>query len=42
MAPFKHLPKTDRWALVQFIRSITQNKEADDAATLATFGATAE
>ena len=42
MASFKHLPKVDRWAVVQFIRSITQNKEADDAAKLAAFGATAE
>jgi len=42
MASFKHLPKVDRWALVQYIRSITQNKTPDDAAQLDTFGATAE
>lgn len=42
MASFKHLPKVDRWALVQYIRSITQNKEADDAAKLSAFGQTAE
>lgn len=37
MASFKHLPKSDRWALVQFIRSITKNKETDDAAKLEEF-----
>ncbi len=42
MASFKHLPKADRWALVQFVRSITQNKEADDAAKLDAFAATAD
>lgn len=42
MAPFKHLPKTDRWALVQWIRSITQNKIPDDAAKLEAFAQTAE
>ena len=42
MAPFGHLPKTDRWALVQFIRSITQNKAADDAAKLEQFAASAK
>lgn len=41
MAPFGHLPKTDRWALVQFIRSITQNKPADDAAKLEQFAQSA-
>lgn len=42
MASFKHLPKADRWALVQYIRSITQNKVADDAAKLDAYGPTAE
>jgi mono/diheme cytochrome c family protein len=42
MASFKHLPKNDRWALVQFIRSITTNKTPDDAAKLDAFAATAE
>ena len=42
MAPFKHLPKNDRWAMVQYIRSITQNKEPDDAEQLAQFAETAE
>lgn len=26
MVSFKHLPKLDRWALVHYVRSITQNK----------------
>ena len=42
MASFKHLPKADRWALVQFVRSITEDKPADDAAALDAFAATAE
>jgi mono/diheme cytochrome c family protein len=37
MASFKHLPKNDRWALVQFVRSVTNNKVADDATALAKF-----
>ncbi|MEQ1665132.1 MAG: cytochrome c [Bdellovibrionales bacterium] len=37
MAGFKHLPKADRWALVLFIRSITQNKVADDMKKLESF-----
>ena len=28
MVSFKHLPKLDRWALVHYIRSITENKVA--------------
>jgi mono/diheme cytochrome c family protein len=42
MASFKHLPKADRWALVQFIRSITKNKIPDDPKKLDAFAATAE
>ncbi len=42
MASFKHLPKNDRWAVIQFVRSITQNKVKDDAAALEKYGATAE
>lgn len=42
MAAFKHLPKADRWALVQYMRSITKNKEADDEAKLEAFAATAD
>jgi mono/diheme cytochrome c family protein len=42
MVSFKHLPKNDRWALVQFIRSITNNKVADKEQELASFAATAD
>jgi mono/diheme cytochrome c family protein len=42
MAPFGHLPVKDRWALVQFIRSITKNKVADDAKKLEEFAKTAK
>lgn len=42
MASFKHLPKADRWAMVQFIRSITKDKPADDAAKLEAFAQKAE
>ncbi|MEY4616762.1 MAG: hypothetical protein RJB66_1722 [Pseudomonadota bacterium] len=42
MAGYAHFKPADRWALVQFIRSITQNKVADDAAKLKEFAATAK
>ena len=42
MAPFGHLPVNDRWALVQFIHSITKNKVADDAAKLEAFAKSAK
>jgi mono/diheme cytochrome c family protein len=42
MPGFKQLSPADRWALVQFIRSITQNKSADDAAKLKAFAETAK
>lgn len=42
MVSFKQLPKADRWALVQFVRSLTKNKTPDDAAKLAAFAATAD
>lgn len=42
MASFKHLPKLDRWALVQFIRSITQHKVLDTETKLNDFGSTAQ
>jgi mono/diheme cytochrome c family protein len=42
MASFSYLPKTDRWALVQYIRSITKNKVADDAAAVEKYSATAK
>lgn len=38
MAPFGHLPANERWALVHFIRSITNNQVADDSAQLESFG----
>ena len=37
MAPFGHLPKLDRWAIVHYIRSITKNAPADDAKALEKF-----
>jgi len=42
MAAFKHIPSKDRWGLVQFIRSITADKHADDKAALEAFAKTAE
>lgn len=42
MAPFGHLPVKDRWAVVQFIHSITKSREKDDAAKLEAFGKTAQ
>ncbi len=42
MPGFAQLKTADRWALVQFIRSITQNKGADDAAKLKEFAASAK
>ncbi len=42
MVGFKHLPKNDRWALVQFIRSITKNKSADNSSELESFAASAD
>jgi len=34
MASMKYLPVVDRWAVVQFIRSITKNKIKDDRQSL--------
>lgn len=42
MASFKHLKVADRWAIVQFIELITENKSQDDAAKVAEFAKTAE
>jgi mono/diheme cytochrome c family protein len=42
MASFAHLPTADRWSLVQFVRSITQNKIKDDSAKLEAFAKTAK
>lgn len=37
MAAYGHLSKADRWALVHFIDSITQNKTPDDVAKMKEF-----
>jgi mono/diheme cytochrome c family protein len=42
MAGYAHFKPADRWALVQFIRSITNNKGADDAEKLKAFAASAK
>lgn len=42
MASFAHLPKADRWALVQFIHSITQNVVKDDSAKLEAYAQSAK
>lgn len=42
MVGFNSLPKMDRWALVHFIRSITEDKPQDDLAKLEQFAATAQ
>jgi mono/diheme cytochrome c family protein len=42
MASFGHVPVADRWAVVQFIRSITKNKIKDDPAKLEAFAKTAK
>ncbi len=42
MASFAHLPVIDRWALVQYIHSITQNRVKDDPAKLEAFAKTAK
>jgi mono/diheme cytochrome c family protein len=42
MASFAHFKPADRWALVHFIQSITQNKGSDDPAKIAEFAKTAK
>lgn len=42
MASFKHLKTYDRWSILHFIESITQNKSKDDAAKVAEFAKTAQ
>ncbi len=42
MAAFPHISVADRWAMVQYIRSITQNKAKDDSARLEEFAKTAK
>lgn len=40
MASYAHLPPNDRWSLVAYVRSISQNKVADNDADLRTKGPT--
>lgn len=42
MASYAHFKTADRWALVAFIESITENKSKDDAAKVAEFAKTAQ
>lgn len=42
MAAFGHLPLKDRWAIVQYIRSVTKNKVKDDSAKLEAFAKSAK
>ena len=42
MASFAHLPAADRWAMVQYMRSITKNLVKDDPAKLEAFAKTAK
>lgn len=42
MASFAHFKPADRWALVTFINSITQNKSKDDPAKVAEFAKSAK
>ena len=37
MVSFKHLPQVDRWAVVHYVRSITQNKVTDNEQELEEF-----
>ena len=42
MVSFQHLSKSDRWALVHYIRSITNNKVPDDEKELEEFASQAQ
>lgn len=42
MAAYAHFKPVDRWALVAYIESITQNKSTDDPAAVAEFAKTAQ
>lgn len=42
MAAYAHFKPADRWALVQYIESITQNKSSDDPAKVAEFAKSAQ
>lgn len=42
MASYAHFKPADRWALVHYVESITQNKSKDDPAKVAEFAKTAK
>jgi mono/diheme cytochrome c family protein len=42
MSSYKHIKPADRWALVHFIESITENKSKDEAKQVSDFAKTAE
>ncbi|MFP5518947.1 MAG: c-type cytochrome [Bdellovibrionia bacterium] len=42
MASYAHLKSADRWAMAQFIQSITNDKGSDDPAAVAAFAKTAK
>ncbi len=42
MASFSHVPKLERWALVHFVRSLTDNKIEDDMEELKVFAESAD
>ncbi|MES3038044.1 MAG: cytochrome c [Bdellovibrionota bacterium] len=42
MASFAHFKPADRWAIVRFVESITQNKSKDDPKVVAEFAKTAK
>lgn len=42
MAGYGHFKPADRWAILAYIESITQNKSKDDPAKVAEFGKTAQ
>ena len=42
MLSFKHLPLLDRWAVIHYVRSLTQNKVPDDEEELEAFGSQAK
>ena len=41
-APFGHIDKKERWALVHFIRSLTKNKISDDSTQVQEFAKNAK
>lgn len=42
MAAYAHFKPADRWAVIHFIESITENKSKDDPAKVAEFAKTAQ